>query len=184
MNKNQLKKLLIKAGYKTEVVRVIKLEDHCRLLNSVIKKAGGIYWLTTDGLLWNVLMCIDFPSQDIPGHSYPKNISIGNFYLTEDDKYDIDELADELIELNDNAEKVRESLPTKEEIEEIKTGTVVETCDGRYGIVRGVDWHAKKFLGRGDYQIKFPTGVGIFRRDEFKVVNLQNIEPASKEPNY
>jgi len=56
------------------------------------------------------------------------------------------------------------------EEEILAPGLLVETCDKRYGIIKKVDWHAEKFLKRKDYQIQFPDGVGIFRRDEFKVV--------------
>jgi len=54
--------------------------------------------------------------------------------------------------------------------EEIPPGTLVETNDGRYGIVKKVDWHARLLLKRNDYQIQFPNGIGIFRKDEFKVL--------------
>ena len=54
--------------------------------------------------------------------------------------------------------------------DEILPGTIVETCDGRYGIIKKIDWHAKLILRRNDYQIQFPQGVGIFRKDEFKIV--------------
>lgn len=64
----------------------------------------------------------------------------------------------------------------------IKRGSVVKTCDNRYGIVRGVDWHAREFLHRDDYQIKFPSGTGIFRQDEFEVIDPNDIEPASEKP--
>lgn len=53
----------------------------------------------------------------------------------------------------------------------IPEGSLVETNDGRYGIVKKVDWHSKLVLKRNDYQIKFPNGVGIFRKDEIKVVS-------------
>jgi hypothetical protein len=54
---------------------------------------------------------------------------------------------------------------------EIEVGTWVETGDGRYGRIKKVDWFSKSILNRKDYQIQFPDGVGIFRRDEFSLCN-------------
>jgi hypothetical protein len=52
-----------------------------------------------------------------------------------------------------------------------KRGQLVKTCDGRYGFIKEIDWHARMFIKRDDYQIQFPDGVGIFRADEFEIID-------------
>lgn len=59
-----------------------------------------------------------------------------------------------------------QKLEVLEKEPKFATGTLVETNDKRYGIVKKVDWFSTKVLGRKDYQIQFPDGVGIFREDE------------------
>ena len=48
----------------------------------------------------------------------------------------------------------------------LESGTWVKTCDDRYGRIKKIDWFSEKVMKRKDYQIEFPNGVGIFRRDE------------------
>jgi hypothetical protein len=57
-----------------------------------------------------------------------------------------------------------------EEDTEIESGTWVKTDDNRFGRVKKVDWHSLKFMNRKDYQIEFPDGIGIFRRNEIEPV--------------
>jgi hypothetical protein len=52
-----------------------------------------------------------------------------------------------------------------------KKGQLVKTNDNRYGFVKEIDWHSLTFINRGDYQIQFPDGVGIFRADELELVD-------------
>lgn len=84
---------------------------------------------------------------------------------------------DEVSSLIEVLESLRDIMLTQlseniVEEKEIETGTLVETNDNRYGIVKKVDWFSKLNLGRKDYQIQFPDGCGIFRRDEFKIVKF------------
>ena len=64
------------------------------------------------------------------------------------------------------------SLQDTTKVDDVPNGTLVETCDGRYGIIKKVDWNAKCLLKRNDYQIQFPNGIGIFGKDEFKIIIL------------